>query len=128
MHAAGPEEAWRCALALTRRATWDSLLPISSPAVLHMAAGKGQRSMVEFLIQRGAALEAPAGPGRWTPLHEAAHGGACAAAEALLDAGGWSAWPHRLWHKQRMLAACMLSRTKGWPLAGRAGVACSTIR
>lgn len=53
-----------------------------------MAAGKGQRSMVELLLKRGAILEAPAGRVRWTPLHTAAHFGACGTAEALLDAGG----------------------------------------
>lgn len=52
-----------------------------------MAAGKGQRSMVELLLKRGANLEA-AGNLRWTPLHTAACFGACGTAEALLDAGG----------------------------------------
>ena len=53
---------------------------------LHVAAGGGESSIVDFLIKSGAPLEARDNDGA-TPLHHAAAYGRSEAAEILLDAG-----------------------------------------
>ncbi|MCP4042909.1 MAG: ankyrin repeat domain-containing protein, partial [Gammaproteobacteria bacterium] len=53
---------------------------------LHVAAEKGQISVVAFLVENGAGLQLRDGRG-WTPMHAAAHGGHMEIV-ALLISGG----------------------------------------
>lgn len=81
------------------------------PAVLHMAAGGGQRSLVELLLKHGASSTALTSSKfqRWTPLHKAAKAGAVATAELLLDLGtsvGAAPVQCRHCHRWGLSAAC----------------------
>jgi len=54
---------------------------------LHRACELGYRSVVRWLLENGAEVQAVMGIGRWMPLHVAADSGRCEAAVLLLDAG-----------------------------------------
>jgi ankyrin repeat protein len=54
---------------------------------LCLAASKGQLRVAKFLLDNGAAVNKPSGPGRWTALQYAADGGHKAMVELLAERG-----------------------------------------